>query len=227
MKYFFTTVLGFLLGCSLVLVGLYLNPFTADSGEITAVNARVFSYRLPFTEGLAVTHNGQSRLPMRPETIPELWENTIKDSMLSVVVLHDENDEPVGIGSRMSQFSESTEILTRGVLIDDDWLVTILDEGSFFIRADSNLWPFLKETLIPVWYLDRPWEGPRNYRPTAGPSEDGAAIVAGGTGSFADFHGTAVESYQVSSFDKTQGPGRIDARLFLQQPSNTTNLAAE
>ena len=174
-----------------------------------------------------MTHNGQSRLPLQPASIPELWESTIRDSMLSVVVLHDEADEPVGVASRVSQFSENTEMLTRGVLVDDDWLVTIPGEGSFFIRADSNMWPFLKETLIPVWYLDRPWSGPKNYRPTAGPSEEGSAVVTGGTGSFASVHGTAVETYEVSDFDKAQGPGSIDARMFLQFPADTTNLASE
>jgi len=227
MKYVFMMLLGFLLGCALVMVGLFFNPLTADSNVVAGVNARVLSYSSPFSEGLAMTHNGQSRLPLQPATIPELWEGTIRDSMLSVVVLHDDADEPVGIASRVSQFSEGTEMLTRGVLVNDDWLVTIAGEGSFFINANSNLWPFLKDTLIPVWYLDRPWEGPKNYRPTSGPTEDGSALVSGGTGLFSDIRGTAVESYQVSEFDSVQGPGSIDARLFVQLPVNETNLAAE
>ncbi len=228
MKYVLITVIfGFLLGFALALVGLYYNPLIADSGVITGVNARVFTYRSPFTEGLAVTHSGRSRLPLRPAAIPELWEDTIKNSLLSVVVLHDEDNVPVGIASRVSQFSDNTEMLTRGVLIDDDWLVTIPGEGSFFIDADSNLWPFLKETLIPVWYLDRPWQGPKHYRPTAGPGDEGMAIVAGVTGSFADRRGTAVESYHISDFNQTTGPGRIDAQLFLHLPEKPTSLAAE
>lgn len=227
MKFFLTSVLGFVLGSALVLVGLYYNPITADAGFISGVNARVFTYRSPFTEGLVVTHSGGSRLPLRPAAIPELWERTISKSMLSVVVLRDEEDTPVGIASRLSQFSESTEMLTRGIMVDDDWLVTISGEGSFFIRADSNLWPFLKETLIPVWYLDRPWQGPRNYRPTAGPGEGGSAIVAGATGRFANLEGTAVESYELSGFDKIRGPGDLTARLFVSLPGKATSLAAE
>jgi len=227
MKYILTLVLGFVLGTALVLVGLYHNPLTADASLISGVNARVFTYRSPFTEGLAVTHSGRSRLPLRPAAIPELWESTISDSMLSVVVLRDEEDAPAGIATRVSQFSESTEMLTRGVLVDDDWLVTISGEGSFFIRADSNLWPFLKETLIPVWYLDRPWQGPQNFRPTAGPGEGGSAIVAGATGRFANLEGTAVESYEISGFDKIHGPGGLNARLFVSLPEQATNLASE
>ncbi len=227
MKYVLMTFLGFLVGDALVLVGLYYNPFTADSGAIAAVNARVLAYGSPFSEGLAITHSGRSRLPVQPPGIPELWESTINNSLLSVIVLHDEEAAPIGIASRVSQFSESTEMLTRGVVVDDDWLVTIPGEGSFFVRADSNLWPFLKETLIPVWYLDRPWQGPRNYRPTAGPGEEGSAVVAGGTGHFANLSGSAVESYRISDFDDFEGPRNIDARMFLQWTESATNLAAE
>ncbi len=218
MRIVLVTIVGFLFGCALVLVALYYNPLTADSGVIVSLDARVLTYRSPFTEGLAVTHGGQSRLPVQPPLIPALWENTIKNSMLSVVVLHDEENVPVGIGSRVSQLSESTEMLTRGVLVDDDWLVTIPGEGSFFIQADSNLWPFLRDTLIPVWYLDRSWQGPKSYRPTAGPADGGAAIVAGATGRFANREGTAVESYQISDFNQAVGPGRMDVRLFLRMP---------
>ncbi len=218
MRIVLVTIVGFLFGCALVLVALYYNPFTANSGVIVSVNARVLTYRSPFTEGLAVTHGGQSRLPLQPALISALWENTIKNSMLSVVVLHDEENVPVGIASRVSQLSERTEMLTRGVLIDDDWLVTIPSEGSFFIQADSNLWPFLRDTLIPVWYLDRSWQGPKSYRPTTGPADGGAAIVAGATGRFANREGTVVESYQISDFNQTVGPGRMDVRLFLRLP---------
>ncbi len=218
MRVVLVTVAGFLFGCALVFVALYYNPFTADSGVIVSVNARVLTYRSPFTEGLAVTHGGQSRLPLQPALIPALWESTIKDSMLSVVVLHDEDNVPVGIASRVSQLSERTEMLTRGVLVDDDWLVTIPGEGSFFIQADSNLWPFLRDTLIPVWYLDRSWQGPKSYSPTVGPADGGAAIVAGATGRFVNRHGTAVESYHISDFDQAVGPARMDVRLFLRLP---------
>lgn len=220
-------LLGFVVGVALIAVGIYFNPFTVDSGVIAGVNARVLSYDSPFSDGIAITHNGRTRLPLQPQSIPELWEETISDSMLSVMVLHDQDDAPIGVASRVSQFSESSEMLTRGIIIDDDWLVTIAGEGSFYVDADSNLWPFLKQTLIPVWYLDRPWEGPKNYRPTAGPAEGGSAIVTGATGGFLDRHGTAVESYRISGFDKERGPGEIDARFFLQWSDTTTSLAAE
>ena len=219
------TIFGFAVGFVLAVIGMYCNPFTTDAGEADDLNARALHYSSPFTAGLTMTHNGQSRLPLRPTTIPELWENAIKNAMLSVVVLRDDGNQPVGIASRVSQLSERTDMLSRGVLVDDDWLVTIMGEGSFFIRANNNLWPFLKETLIPVWYLDWPWYGPKNYRPTVGPSAEGFALVTGGTGAFDGVRGTAIEDYKIDDFDKAKGPGTVDVRLFLQLPSDTLNPA--
>jgi hypothetical protein len=227
MRLVLTTALGFVAGVALVIAALYLNPLTEDAGIAEDTNARVLAYGSPFVYGLAVTHSGQSRLPLRPDSIPELWETTISDSMLSVVVLHNSDGSAVGVGSRVSQFSETTQMLTRGIVVDDNWLVTIPGEGSFFVNADSNLWPFLKETFIPVWYLDRPWQGPKRYQPTAGPGLDGRAIVTGATGRFAEAHGSAVESYQVHSFPQPGDPGDIEARLYLQLGNRETNLASE
>ena len=227
MKYVYRAIFGFLFGFSVSLVGLYYNPFTGGSGFVSGVSSRVFTYHSPFTEELAVTHGGWSRLPLRPATIAELWEDTIRVSLLSVLVLRDEQNAPVGIASRVSQFLDDTEMLVGGVLVGDDWLVTIPGEGSFFIEADSNLWPFMKETLIPVWYLDRSWEGPKIYRPTTGPGGGDTAIVTGATGNFAARKGTAAESYEVFDFSPAAGPGNIDARLYLNLPEKLTNLAAE
>ena len=45
--------------------------------------------------------------------------------------------------------SADTDLLLRGVLVSDHWLVTIPSEGTLFVRAESNAWPFLKNTLVP------------------------------------------------------------------------------
>jgi hypothetical protein len=227
MKFVLTTALGFVAGVALVIAGLYFNPLTEDSGSAEDANARVLAYGSPFVYGLAATHSGRSRLPLRPDSIPELWETTISDAMLSVVVLHNEEGLAVGVGSRVSQFSENTEILTRGIVVDDNWLVTIPGEGSFFVNADSNLWPFLKETFIPVWYLDRPWQGPKLYQPTSGPGLGGKAIVTGASGRFANAQGSAVESYRIHTFPQPGDPGDVEARLYVQLGNGETSLAAE
>ncbi|HEY5623435.1 MAG TPA: hypothetical protein VIV14_06710, partial [Gammaproteobacteria bacterium] len=63
MRFVGLMALGFVVGCALVMVGLYFNPLTADSGEVVGVNARVLNYDSPFSEGIAVTHSGKTRLP--------------------------------------------------------------------------------------------------------------------------------------------------------------------
>ena len=143
--------------------------------------------------------------------------------MLSVVVLKDEDDIPVGIASRVSQFSESTELLTRGILVDDDWLVTLSGEGSFFIRADSNLWPFLKETLDSGLVSRSALAGSAQL--TVRRLVRAKAVrrsLRARLGRFANLEGTAVESYEISGFDKIQGPGGLNARLFVSLPGQAT-----
>jgi hypothetical protein len=107
----------------------------------------------------------------------------------------------VALASRLLSTSADTDLLLRGVLVSDHWLVTILGEGTLFVHADSNAWPFLKQTLVPVWYLDRAWSGPAEYWPTVGPGADAAADVVGVAGSFTGREGRAVERYEVSVLD--------------------------
>jgi hypothetical protein len=86
-------------------------------------------------------------------------------------------------------------------------------------RADTNVWPFLKETL-PVWYLGRTWKGPSNYWPTVGPGELGAAVVIGATGDFVGLE--AARSRSIGSPISTPRPaaaatGELDLRLSASQ----------
>ena len=85
-----------------------------------------------------------------------------------------------------------------------------------FLQADTNVWPFLKETL-PVWYLGRPWDGPADYRPTAGPGA-GTAAVLGATGRFVGVEGTAVEQYRLTDLDPASRSIAAVGELHLRMP---------
>ena len=117
------------------------------------------------------------------------------------LVLNDDSNQPAALASRLLSTSTETDLLLRGVLVSDHWLVTIPSEGTLFVHADSNAWPFLKETLVPVWYLEQPWSGPAEYWPTVGPGADESADVVGVTGSFRGSEGSAVERYEVTALD--------------------------
>ncbi len=83
------------------------------------------------------------------------------------------------------------------------------------MRAESNAWPFLKQTLVPVWYLDRPWHGPAEYWPTVGPGSDESGVVVGITGAFRGSEGSAVEHYEITALDPARSRSRRSPRAEL------------
>jgi hypothetical protein len=114
--------------------------------------------------------------------------------------------------------SADTDLLLRGVLVSDHWLVTVPGEGTLFVAADSNACPFLKETLLPVWYLARPWNGPAEYWPTVGPGADDSGRVVGVTGLYRGSEGSAVERYEVTTLDPARDVALAKGELHLNLP---------
>lgn len=228
MKYFWTLLAGFLIGVALALTGLYFNPLTQTPGRLPAGDDSLFTYASPLTSELVFVHGKLSRLPTYPAGIPDLWEGTINKSALSVVLLRGA-DGTAAIASRISYPSEDSELLRSGVLLTDDWVVSLPGQGSLFINAQSNWWPFLKEMLIPVWYLGRPWPGPSEYAPTVGPADGVLAVVNGATGRFTGLTGTAAERYSVQEFDDRVGPRQALTEIYwrLDEPADTAATVAE
>lgn len=228
MKYLWTLLAGFFVGAALALAGLYLNPLTETPGPLPESGDSVFTYSSPTSSELVFAHGSRSRLPSYPTGVPDLWEGTVNKSALSVVVLRG-TDGAAAIASRISYPSEETELLRTGVLLTDDWVVSFPGQGSLFITARSNWWPFLKETLIPVWYLGRPWPGPSEYAPTVGPANGIWAYVNGATGRFAGLTGTAAERYSVLEFDDRLGPRQAHAEIYwrLDEPEDAVAAVAE
>jgi hypothetical protein len=222
MKYLLTLLCGFLLGACVAGAGLYFNPFTQAQGSQPEAQDRIYSYGSPVTAALAFTHGNLSRLPTSPLGIPDLWEATINKGAATLLTLNSADGTAHAIASRISFPSEDTELLRRGVILTDHWLISVPGQGSLFITAESNWWPFLRDALIPVWYFDRPWPGPLNYAPTLGPRGDGNALVQGATGVFAGRTGAAAERYQIEAFDDRVGPGEVQAEIYWQLTGEPT-----
>jgi hypothetical protein len=200
MRYAFVAVLGMFIGAVAAGALIYFNPMTETSAPEPAASDRTLHYDLP-GEVLGFTLGEHVLPPGAAEVDNGFWEETIDRTALLGLVLDDAADKPVAVASRLLAGSAETDFLLRGVLVSDYWLLTIPNEGTLFLRADSNVWPFLKQTLLPVWYLGRPWGGPADYRPTAGPGDDGAAVVVGATGKFSGLEGTAIERYRLTDLD--------------------------
>jgi len=217
MRYLFVALFGLLIGAAAAGAVLYYNPVTETSAAAPGPADRVLRYSLPdqvlkFSLGEAATLVGQSTAD------DALWEDTIDRTAVLGLVLNDSADQPAAVASRLMAASADTDLLLRGVLVSDYWLVTIPGEGSLFVRADSNIWPFLKQTLVPVWYFDRPWQGPVEYRPTVGPGIANTAAVVGISGAFSGLVGSALERYNVTDLDPANHSAAAVGELYLRLP---------
>jgi len=200
MRYAFVALLGLLIGAAAAGAVIYYNPLTETRGPEPDVADRTLHYDLP-GEVLGFTLGERALPPGAAKIDGGFWEETIDRTALLGLVLNDASNKPVAVASRLLAGSPSTDFLLSGVRVSDYWLLTIPQEGTLFLRADTNVWPFLKSTLLPVWYFGRPWGGPADYRPTAGPGEHGDALVVGATGRFTGLEGTAIERYRLTDLD--------------------------
>jgi hypothetical protein len=214
MKYLFVALVGLVLGAALACGVVYVNPLPAKSGPMPNATDRVLHYSLP-DQVLQFAIGEDAHLLGQDAGDDSLWEETIDRAAVLGLVLNDSSNQPAALASRLLSTSPDTDLLVSGVLVSDFWLVTVPGEGTFFVHADSNAWPFVKETLLPVWYLERPWSGHAEYRPTVGPGADDTADVVGVTGSFRGSEGTAIERYEVTALDRARNLALVKGELHL------------
>ena len=226
MKYLFVAIVGLVLGAAAAGAVLYFNPLAAKSAAMPHATDRVLTYSLP-DQVLEFALGDDARLFGQDAGDDGLWEETIDRSAVLALVLNDASGQPAALASRLLSTSAETDLLLRGVLVSDVWLVTIPNEGTLFVHADSNAWPFLKETLVPVWYLDRPWNGPAEYWPTVGPGADDSADVVGIAGSFDGSAGTAVERYEITALDPARKLALAKGELHLNLPGPQVAVQAQ
>jgi hypothetical protein len=200
MRYLFVAVVGLLLGAAAAGALVYFNPLAAKSAPPPNPAARVLEYSLP-DDVLEFSVGEDARLFGQETGDDSLWEETIDRAAVLGLVLNDAASRPAAIASRLMAPSAENDLLRAGVLVSDYWLVTLPGEGTLFVHASSNAWPFLKETLVPVWYFDQALKAPVEYWPTVGPRSDDSALVVGLTGSLRGSEGSAVERYELAALD--------------------------
>ncbi len=232
MKYFLTWLGGLVLGAAAGLSVLYFNPLSARKAAPLADANLEFRYAVPHGDLLAFTHSSHLPLPFAPRGIEPLWESTISSSAVTVIALADKDGKPTALATRLSTPSRETDLLLRGAVLDDYWLVTVPGEGSVFVHSANNLWPLLTDTVLPVSVLGRPWHGPREYRTTLGPDASRRGLIVGGTGRFAHDRGIAAESYTLKRYSRAHGPEQLEGQLALRleppaakAPSPSTDAA--
>jgi hypothetical protein len=215
MKYWIAGSFGFLLGAAAAGAVLYFNPLTAERAPDPASDDRALTYKLP-DDMLAFMRGDFPGAGAAGAGDDTFWEETIDRTALLGLVLDDSIGVPAAVASRLIAGSSGTDLLLRGVLVSDHWLLTIPGEGSLYVRAESNVWPFLKDGLIPTWFFGRPWDAAAQFRPTAGPGPQHTAIVIGATGKFASLEGRAVETYRVTTLDPVADAASAVSQLHLR-----------
>ena len=217
MRHLLVAIVGLVVGAAAAGAVLYFNPLSEKSAAQPQATDRVLHYSLP-DQVLEFAVGEDARVFGQYTGQDSLWEETIDRTAVLGLLLNDGANQPAAIASRLMATSADTDLLLRGVLVSDHWLVTIPGEGTLFVRAESNAWPFLKETLVPVWYLDRPWNGPAEYWPTVGPGSDESGVALGITGALRGSEGTVVEHYEISALDPKRELAQAKAELHLSLP---------
>lgn len=217
MKYLLVAIVGLLLGAAAACAVLYFNPLATGGASPPSGAERVLRYSLP-DDVLEFAVGEDARLFGHNTGDDTLWEETIGRTAVLGLTLHDASGQPAALASRLMSTSAQSDLLLRGLLVSDHWLVTIPNEGTLFVRAESNAWPFLKERLLPVWYFDQPWDGPAEYWPTVGPGKDDRGDVVGVAGSFRGSAGSAVERYEVTALDPARKMALAVGEIHLSLP---------
>lgn len=215
-KYVVTILAGIAVGAAVGLGLVYVNPLTAAATDELGRFDRVLRYDYPSDRVLMLTHAGIAPMPTTPKGVPELWESSIRSAASGLIAVPGDDSGPAVFASKIVVPSKRTDLLSTGVVLDDYWLVTIPGTGSLFVLGDSNVWPAIKENLLPVTLLGRPWSGPRSYRTTEGPGVRGTALVVGATGRFAAAEGSAIETFELKEFDRTRGVAGFTGELHIR-----------
>jgi hypothetical protein len=216
MKYLFAAFAGLVLGAALGAGALYYNPLTRREASTFDDPDFTLRYSLPQDDLIALTHSERAPLPFKPQGVGKLWESAISGAALGVLALEGPESDRVAFATRLSVPSRATDLLLRGALVDDYWLVTVPGGGSVFVQDRNNLWPAVRENVLPVSLLGRPWHGPSAYRTSVGPGADKAGVAVGATGRFAGMQGSAAERYHLQRYSRAHGAEELDGELALR-----------
>lgn len=217
-------IIGFLLGAGIAAAAVYYNPLTGVTAPALADEDWLL-YDSPVANNLVLAHDGNVPIRANPEGIPELWESTIEDTVLLLVELRKPDGSLYGLGSRISVLAENTDLLRHGVGLQSHWTVSAPGRGIFFVLQEENIWPVLKEVVLPAYYSES-WRGSNRYTLTTGPLETGHGLLLGATGEFRAQRGRAVERYEMRRYSRVAGPVDMSAELGILLPRASAQRAA-
>jgi len=208
MKYLFGFLLGVLLGVATAAGLIYFNPLIAGAGSPAVATGSSLGYSLADDRLIASSHNRWPRVPIRPGNVQQLWEGGLNGSWLQSFVLTGQDGAPAAIATRIVAPSSDSNAVLSGILTDDHWLITFPGSGSIVADGSSNVWPLLRDTLVRVDLLRRPWSGATDYSLLTG----GAAEVTGATGVLSGRSGALTEAVTLDDYPRI-GFGGLSGRI--------------
>jgi hypothetical protein len=205
MKYLISTLVGFVLGIILFILGFYFNPFVAQltvSPLAVSTDEQLdLNYTAVASESILYTDHGESNIKPHPERVAELWEPAIMDTRVAVNVLEDGRGQVAGVGIKFSTESEQSALISSEILVNSAWHVYVPGQGTLFVNQVENHWSYLREVVVPArWSSGDNWRGTFFRIMTKGPTALGTAIVTGGTGNFSGKSGEAVETLTARAY---------------------------
>ena len=220
MRYVASLLGGLIVGVGSALALIYFNPLTLSQSEPSSDPEWVLEYKLAADNIWLSTHNNRPQIPIVPKTAPLLWEDGIRGSWLAAMPLAAGSGTTTAAGTRISIPSPRTEFVSSGLLVEDHWLISVPDSGTFYVHAVNNQWPLVRDTIVRVGLLGREFTGPGNYDSTRGPGDDGALVV-GMTGQYKSTHGKAHDRLSLQTYDGSLGA--VSGQLLIALTDDNNN----
>jgi len=223
MKYLVSLMIGVVVGAGLLVLGLYYNPFSAQTAvsplAVTDEQVIDLAFSAVPQEGILYSDHGESIVDPYPDRVAELWEPAVVDTRVWVTELMDGLGQFTGIGIKFSSESEQTRLINGKALANSVWQVYLPGKGTFMIDQTENYWSYIREVVVPARMSSGDnWRGAFHGVMTSGPGSLGTARVTGGSGLYRNLESEAVESLTARGYSAVQGPVAMTGSLTVALP---------
>jgi len=219
MKYALSLLAGLIAGAVLAMLAIYYNPLVRENPAVPLLappDAAVEVFYRTAADTVARTGPSADLFASVPPSVEALWEPALAGTEARVLVLRDVDGLPVGFGVRFASLDPGTRPLTGDLLASSVWNIHLQGRGSLFVHGVDNLWPLVREVLVPAWRADDgTWRGRTAGDITVGPKPDGVAMMTGGAGVFAGTRGEARESLTVQELSLRDGRLEAEGSLLV------------
>ncbi|MDA0678848.1 MAG: hypothetical protein O3A13_00565 [Proteobacteria bacterium] len=220
MKYLYSLAIGILVGAVLFVLGLYYNPFSAQTAvsplAVTTDQVIDLSFSGVPNEGILYTDHGESVVSPYPDRVSELWEPAVVKTSVWVTEFQVGRGEATGIGVKFITESEKTRLINGEALANSVWHVYLPGQGTFLVDQTENYWSYIREVVIPARVSSGDnWLGAFHGVMTNGPGSLGTGRVTGGSGKFTNLESEAVESLSARGYSSVTGPVSMTRNLTI------------